>query len=415
MIKCSDKPIILFEKKKYKNCYEKKTNVNIDSIHIYPETVIRMVNHLVIPSDNFLNERDSEETIQIFHDSEDSGSTDLESSEDEPSSGYQTSEVKSPQILVNPKMISSVWVMHKTSMIYHCSDEFRNNLIICQFDFKVEKEDDEKGNVRNYTNLNIHKFTHFVNGEFSEVSRKICIILKRGKTKKTATTDTLTMSAMAIHLRPKFTAEVVNIGNVIEDIRSLLTAPDIADLSLKPGMWSQTKLPTKTSCDWSRNNPVMGLWRRLDSDWTASVDLKCDLPSVSFFLYNNSDDQIFATRMKSSGMFKTFQKVPQYQGALTIEAVFKDTKINRWQHLFHTDNKNKNIANVEVSFGLLDGDSIMENLEEVPIVHDRMFLFYATCQFLNNLILVKSISQVEDDSVKAEEKIRIFYREYIMK
>ena len=377
--------MVLFEKKKTKNCHEKQTELNIEAIHIYPETIIRVVNHLVIPSKNFLTLADSEETIDTFHDSEDSDSTDLESSEDEPSSGYQTSEVKSPQILLNQKIIHSVLKIHNTSLIYHCSDEFRNNLIICQLDLKVEKENDEKGIIRNHGILNINKLTHYVNGEFSEVSRKICIILKMGKSKENqaTATDTLTVSAMTIHLRPRLIAELVLILSLIEDIKSLLTSPDLADLTRNPDMWSQTKLTRNSMSDWSNNNPLMGLWRRIDRSWLDSLDLKCDLPSVSFFLYNDDHDHILAIRMKSSGMIKTFQKIPQYKGALAVEAVVKDTKINRWQHLFHTNHKNRNIANVDVSFGLLDVDSLLENLDEVPLNNDRKLLF----NFINMLFM----------------------------
>ena len=389
LIECTEKPTFLFEKKKSKNCYEKKTEVKIDAIHIYPETIVRIVNHLVIPSKNFVTLANSEETIDTFHDSEDSDSTDLESSEDEPSSGYQTSEVKSPQILDNQKMIHSVWKIHNTSMIYHCSDEFRNNLIICQFDFKMEKENDEKGILTNQTNLNINKLTHYINGEFSDISRKICFILKLGKTRpeKATTCDTLTVSAMAIHLRPRLTTEVGNILSVMEDIQSLLTSPDITDLTRSSDMWSQTKMVRNPSSDWSKNNPMKGLWRRLESGWLDSVDLKCDLPSVSFFLYNEDNDHVLAMRMKSSGMLKTFQKVPQYHGALAVEAVVKDTKINRWQHLFHTDYSNRNIANVDVCLGLVDVDSLVENLDDVPLTNDSTFLFIVKCNlFIPSLI-----------------------------
>ena len=369
--------MVLVEKKKSKSCYEKQTELNIDAIHIYPETLVRIVNHLVIPSKNFLTFTDSEETIDTFHESEDSDSTDLESSEDEPSSGYQTSEVKSPQNLVNQKIIHSVLKIHNTSLIYHCSDELRNNLIMCQLDLKVEKENDEKGIIRNHGILNINKLTHYINGEFSEISRKICIILKMGKSKDDQATvnNTLTVSAMVVHLRPKLTTEIVHILSLIEDIKSLLTSPDLTDLTRNPDMWSQTKLTRNPMSDWSKNNPMMGLWKRIDRSWLDSMDLKCDLPSVSFFLYNDDHDHILATRMKSSGMIKTFQKSPQYQGALAVEAVIKDTKINRWQHLFHTNHKNRNIANVNVSFGLIDVDSLMENLDEVPLINDRKLLF----------------------------------------
>ena len=389
--------MLFFEKKKSKNCYEKNVDVKIDAIHIYPETIVRIVNHLVVPSKNFLTLANSEETIDTFHDSEDSDSTDLESSEDEPSSGYQTSEVKSPQILVNQKMIHSVWKIHNTSVIYHCTDELRNNLIICQFDLKMEKENDEKGIIRNHINLNINKLTHYVNGEFSDISRKMCFILKPGKTthEQATPTDTLTVSAVAIHLRPRLTTEVANMLGVTEDIKSLLTSPDIADLTRNSDMWSQMKMVRNPSSDWSKNNPMMGLWRRLDSGWMNSVNLKCDLPSVSFYFYNEDNEHVLAMRMKSSGMFKTFQKIPQYGGALAVEAVVKDTKINRWQHLFHTDYKNRNIANVDVCLGLLDVDSLVENLDEVPLTKDRRFLFTVKCKLFSIFFQWKALTKLK--------------------
>ena len=46
--------MVYFENKKTKNCVEKRTEVNIDAVHIYPETLIRIVNNLVVPSKSFL-------------------------------------------------------------------------------------------------------------------------------------------------------------------------------------------------------------------------------------------------------------------------------------------------------------------------------------------------------------------------
>ena len=343
---------------------------------------------------------ESQETIDTFEDSEESD-TDVETSDEEPSSGYQTSDVKSPQNPINQKHIHSVWKIPNTSLVYHCSDEYRNNLLICQFDLKIEQENDGKRFVRKHINLTINKLSHYLNGEFSEVSRKVCLILNMGQKQGETTSDTLTVSPVAIHLRLGFLQEIGKMLNVIKDVRSLQTDPDLAVI-LPSNMWAQIKMVGHHPHPHQHHHPMLALWRRLDCGGLLdSEDLKCDLPSISFFLYSNEDQQpIMATRMKSSGLVKTGPGSPGCQGTLAIEAVVRDMKINRWQHLFHSDSLNKNVVNVDVSFGFLDLDSVMENLDEVPLIND--------CD-------VESINHVEDDSITPAEKIRFYYRSSVMR
>ena len=95
-------------------------------------------------------------------------STEIEtsSSEDDPSSGYQTSQALSP--LSSPCLSSLQWSLPPTRFVFHCSDQLRNGLLIVPLSANLAVTSGTQPD-KYVASLDINETRYYVGGEFYQV------------------------------------------------------------------------------------------------------------------------------------------------------------------------------------------------------------------------------------------------------
>ena len=95
-------------------------------------------------------------------------STEIEtsSSEDDPSSGYQTSQALSP--LSSPSLSSLHLSLPPTRFVFHCSDQLRNGLLIVPFSANLAVTSGTQPD-KYVASLDINEARYYVGGEFYQV------------------------------------------------------------------------------------------------------------------------------------------------------------------------------------------------------------------------------------------------------
>ena len=91
----------------------------------------------------------------------------FDSSDDEPSSGYQTSHILSPQ-LFPAKSVTNV-TMTRMKVILHCQDLYRNHLVICpvQTHLNITQGGAEPG--KYVGSVDIDQILYLAQGQFYQV------------------------------------------------------------------------------------------------------------------------------------------------------------------------------------------------------------------------------------------------------
>ena len=390
-----NEPLFVYEENRQKNEVSKDYKFIVETIHIYPGSILKVLENFVVPTKHLISMEGSDESIDSIDESDDgSDSTAFDSTDEEQSSGYQTSDLKSPQLQMKKR--KTVWNMPSTCVVYHCSDDYRNNLLIFNYELKHETTLEDREDIRMQFYLNVDKVSHYISGKSISVFNKWNILLMKEKKDGNRKDGKLNISPIELYAGNTLFQEIVNIQKNIQSAK-MLFQPDCLEQSTED-MWTQKKI-NKYMSDKCKSPPLVDILKRMKifSIGHEPVCVQCEIPSLSMFLNSFDNQPILVTRIKISGTFQNISKNPEFNGNAAFESIYKNQDLNRWDHIFHSDAKNRNVANISINLGVVDVNSVEENLDEIPFTTDLL-----------------SIDMIDDDSVGPEEKLKYFYKNFII-
>ena len=263
------------------------------------------------------------------------------------------------------RLTKTVWRIPSTSIIYHCSDVYRNNILFCKVDLRTENTTADKISLKNQVYLDIDKMVHYSNGNSFEFSNKWSILLTREKEKEEKVTGLLNVSPIDIHITQNLLKEFEKIQNLNQTVKTYFKQ-DCTDYGIFD-MWTQSKI-SKTNVVSVKQHPIITILQKSKFFKFPQhpVTLKCESTSMSLYLCDINLQPVLVTRMKLFGNLKQFYKNPEFEGNINVEAVIRNRNLNRWEHLFNCDGTSSNSVNMKVNVGLVDSESVMDNLEEIP-------------------------------------------------
>ena len=147
-------------------------------VHLYPTPLLKLTQFAWEATRTCKNSQDFSNcepnvTLLGSFESDEKGlfqdeSTEIEtsSSEDDPSSGYQTSQALSP--LSSPCLSSLQWSLPPTRLVFHCSDQLRNGLLIVPVSGNLVVTSGTQPD-KYVASLDINEARYYVGGEFYQV------------------------------------------------------------------------------------------------------------------------------------------------------------------------------------------------------------------------------------------------------
>ena len=421
-----NKPIFKYNKRNEEEEVSKDLTLNIDTIHVYPASVTRFIEHFLMPASSFTLVSGSQESIMSFEDSDVStfnfctiplietkklkkkeytfdsickcipqcffsffniimsilcqitNSSDLDSSIDEPSSGYQTSEIKSPQMKNLVKQTKTNISMPTFGIVYHCSDTYRHNLFMSKFDIRVENVSSEEELLKKHAYISMENFAHYYKGNIFEVSKQCSLLINIEKNVTAKVDGLMNVSPTNIALNPLVVYELSQLVNLVNSFNIETDMMHSPDSSLE--LWTQTKLNAARTYN-APKNPVTDNLNNLSLLRLPKVpvNMKIEFPMISMVYSNLNNERLLATKIKMTGDLKKFQDSCEFQGNAKVDCVVKNTSLNRWQHLYHANGTNNGCTDISINAGFLDCASVLENLEEVPLVSKGIISKYRKC------------------------------------
>merc|ERR1739836_132642 len=106
--------------------------------------------------------------------------------------------------------------MPSTCVVYHCSDEYRNNLLIFNYELKHETTKEDKEDIRMQFYLNVDKVSHYISGKSISVFNKWNILLMKEKKD-----GKLIISPIELYAGNTLFQEIVNIQKNIQSAQML--------------------------------------------------------------------------------------------------------------------------------------------------------------------------------------------------
>ena len=126
----------------------------------------------------------------------------MDSSDDEPSSGYQTSDLKSPQSKIRKNSKIKIDIPN-TCIVVHCQDQERNNTLFCWTDLSWEKIVSDKNTTMKNGSLGIKNMNFYSNGEIFNVSEGLSILLRQDSGKDVNSQGSVSLSSVKIHVNQR--------------------------------------------------------------------------------------------------------------------------------------------------------------------------------------------------------------------
>ena len=98
----------------------------------------------------------------------------FDSSDDEPSSGYQTSHIMSPQN--SPVKSATSFKVNNMKVVLHCQDLYRNHLLICPLQAQLAITHSSQEPQKHIGSFDINEMKYYAQGHFYQVITFISVV-----------------------------------------------------------------------------------------------------------------------------------------------------------------------------------------------------------------------------------------------
>lgn len=332
----------------------------METLHVYPNTIEKFISNFFEHSSQFDQETEGHEVIDSsFDDSVDESTTSsLDSSDDELSSGYETSEIKSPQVKVQ-RNFKTVLKVPGNTIVFHCSGDLRNNILICKFDLKFDEFLNMKSTKTRQVYLKLENLTHYTNGEYFHITKDLNVLFNHENEKDGKRTGSLILNSTNLHLNNAVMREFRMIGEIPKKAEE-----NIQEKDDNGEIWTQTKIIRKNN---RKPKKYCFIFSHKNKYHQGPKTLRIEPTTSTIIIHNSNNHSVLATRIKISGELRQLHQNKEFNGNASFQTIVRNYDINKWEYLLTSDS-NKNTIDACLSMGLLDNKFIEDNLNEVPIV-----------------------------------------------
>ena len=356
------KSFFYYEEKECCDSISRAMGFNVDTLHIYPRTLEKFFSFFVLPANLLDCLEDSQQSLQSGSTSSDLDGT---TEEEEVSSGYQTSQVRSPQLSQEGKQEKFLLKVQQTNLVYHCSDLYRRNLLIAKLGGKLEA-DKTGGKVGNYLlYVDLDALDHYYNGLTFHVWNKASLLINC-QSQDEKMTGLVNVTPTELHFNRRVCQELRKISNLKESF------VDFEDPVWEEPreLWTQRKIK-RDGGQSHRTHPLRDIITR--TIWSSQrkslgVNLQLDQTEVRVLFDDQHNQPMIASKLKLSGKFRKQNSSCECEGSASLESIIFNQQINRWEHLLQAKEANGNSVNIHFFAGSLDltSGASSDVLDDIP-------------------------------------------------
>ena len=335
---------------------------------------------------------DSQESLEIC-----SASSDVDcTSEEEISSGYQTSDARSPQLGQVEKQQKSYWKIPQTNLVYHCSDLFRKNLFIAKIGGNLEAVKTSKDGEKYVFYVDLEALDHYDNGASFHIVKKFSLLIN-SQIHEERVTGFVNLTPSEINLNGKVCEEFVNMSKLKESLS------DCGEPAWEEAteLWTQRKIKK----DRGQNSNKHPLREIINHTFLSSqrkshgVNIKLDDTEVRILFNDQNNHPVIATKLKLNGTFRKPNISAEFEGSASVECIIYNESINRWEHLLQAKDNSGKSLNFQVFSGSFDlSPESAEGRDDIPI-HSELSI--------DDLL--------SGECADSEEKLKIFLNNYVLR
>ena len=357
------KPFFNYEEKECPESISRAMGFNADALHIYPKTLEKLFSFFALPTTNLMD------CLGVSQESLDSGTvtSDLEGTteEEEESSGYQTSHLRSPPLSQAGKREKFTCKVPQTNLIYHCSGLYRRNLLIAKLGGKVEV-DKTSGDVEKYLlYVDLDALDHYDNGLTFHILNKSSLLIN-SQSQDGKLSGLVNVTPTELHLNGRVCEELSKISNLKE---SFVDFEEPAWEEPRE-LWTQRKMK-KDRRQSDGTHPLREIIKRSISSSqrkSLGVNLKLDRTELRVLFDDENNQPMLGSKLKLSGKFRKQNTISECEGSASVECIIYNQEINRWEHLVQAKEPPGNSLRIQFFSGSLDltSNGSSDGLDDTP-------------------------------------------------